>query len=296
MRQSGDGSDAESRTLRKSGFYPLVRLVLVLSVLLVGPVFLMHDRQGGPRSDAEIAPAVVATHHIASRQSAITEAGPANAPIAPVPPAAAKPPPQDIEPSRLQGIYGRGEEAMERAAGSPDQQAAGARLVYIAAALGYPPARAFITREYPRSPAIRAVVPAPDAVRYSLDAIADSADADAPTFMVLVTAYFAGRDELASYSQYLLDALDDDRRLQSDASINSLLHELSRVAGACVAVSRAVVHARIIAGSGCPALLKLQLEYYLSHHAPNGAAAESRRKAFKMLASQADIGNSAAPK
>jgi hypothetical protein len=286
---------AGTQRLLKSGFYPLVRLAMVLSVLLVGPVFLMHDRQDGPRSDAGIVPAAAASHRTVSPQPAVTEAGPADALIEPVPPTVVKSPPPAIEPARLQGIYRRGAEAIERAV-SPEQQAAGARLISVAAALGYPPARAFITREYPRSPAMRAVVPAADAVRYSLDAIAGSADAGASTFMVLVTAYFAGQGELAVYSKYLLDALDDDRHLQSDASINSLLYELSRVAGACVAVSRAVAHVRIIAGSGCSALLKPQLKYYFSHHAPSGAAAESRRQAFKMLAAEADIGNSVAPR
>lgn len=291
---------AGTRKLLKSGFYPLVRLVIVLSVLLAGSVLLLQYRQASLKPDAETASAI-ASHRVASRQPAITAAAPSNAKIGNVPPAvltpaaAPQPSPQEVEPSRLREIYERGEAAMERAA-SPDEQAAAARQVYVAAALGYSPARAFIAREYPRSAAVRAAVPAPDAVRFSLDPIASSADAGAGPFTVLVTAYFAGRGELAGYAEDLLDALSDDRRLQSDAAIDGLLHELSRVAGACIAVSRAVVHVRIIAGSGCSALLKPQLKYYLGHHAPSGVAAESRSRALKMLSSQADIGSSAAPK
>lgn len=290
----------EKRNLLKAGSHPLVRLAIVLVALLVGLTLVKRGRQDPAKPDRDIASAVAVSHRATSRAPAVAEAEQSSAKRDQVRPASPRsvtvPPHQQsdvasllLSPARLQAIYGRGQTAMRQAA-DRDQQVAGARLIYIAAALGYPPARALITREYPHSPAIRAAVPAPDAVRFSLDAVSGSGNASARTFMVLMTAYFAGHDELATYSKYLLDALSDDRGLQSDDTITFLLYELSRVSGVCVAVARTIVRVRTATGPACSAQLRLQIKSYLNRSAPSGVAARSKRQALEMLASRGNNG------
>lgn len=204
------------------------------------------------------------------------------------------PAPAGIAPSRLRAAFVRGAAILNSPA-ADDQKIAGARLVYAAAVFGYAPARALIAREYPTSPIIRFAVPAPDAVRFSLDALIAPTNASSDRFMVLLIAYFSGKAGLIAYSRYLLDAIGEDRRLQSDDAINRLQERLAHVSGSCLAVAHTLVHVRIVSGAACSRTLKLQIEAYLVHPQPSRHDAESRASALRILQSESNISADAVP-
>ncbi len=163
----------------------------------------------------------------------------------------------------------------------------GARLVNAAAIFGYEPARALIVREYPATPIIRSAVSAGEAVRYSLDPLLTRGkQSESQTaFLVILASYFSGRHALDAYATALLAALSDDRRLQAEDLLKSLREQIARVPGACTAIARAVVKARIVTGPECSPNLQLQIENFLRAATPSGREAESRALALQLLES-----------
>ena len=87
-----------------------------------------------------------------------------------------------IDPRRIRAIVDRG--VVDYASAKTDgDRARGAHLIYIAALVGYPPARNLLARNYPQSEAVRSVVSAKDVIRYALtpvmDVVATSEDFEA---------------------------------------------------------------------------------------------------------------------
>ena len=202
---------------------------------------------------------------------------------------------QGVDPRRLRADFQRGIAAMQSYTddepivdGSHDEQRIeGARLVSVAAILGYEPARALIARDYPRSHVIRAALSANEAVRYALDPLFTSgARIEGNSALILLAAYFSGRRELRAFADYVIQALRDDRRLQTEDRINFLLSQLARVRGACMAISRAISPTLIATGEDCPAGLKQQVQLFVHVAAPAGREAESRRQALSLLHNQ----------
>jgi hypothetical protein len=193
---------------------------------------------------------------------------------------------QGIDPRRLRASFQRSMTAMQ----SNDSDATtkeGAELVSMAAALGYEPARVTVVKEYPRSTIIRSAVSSAEAVRYSLDPLFVQGPQSESNriFLVLLASYFSGRHELPAYATDLLATLSDDRRLQTEDSLKSLLGLLARVPGACTALSHAVVKARTVTGPECSPGLQLQLENFIRLTTPLGLEARSRRQALQLLES-----------
>ena len=182
---------------------------------------------------------------------------------------------ENVDPRRLRANFERGRKLLESAA-DDEGKVNGARLVNSAAILGYEPARILIAREYPRSQLIQTAVTGSEAVRYSLDPLIVSSPIaqSGRIFLVLLASYFAGRNDLASYANYLLEALGDDHRLTDEDHLKELLAELAHVPGACLAVGHAVVKARIVSGPACSSGLQLQLANYFQTTAPAGREAE----------------------
>ncbi len=161
----------------------------------------------------------------------------------------------------------------------------GARLVNATAVFGYEPARALIARDYPTTPIIRSAVSAGEAVRYSLDPLLTPGrqSQSQTAFLVILASYFSGRHTLDTYATALLAALSDNRRLQTEDLLKSLLEQLARVRGACTAIARAAVKARIVTGPECSPALQLQIENFLRAATPSGREAESRALALQLL-------------
>ena len=82
---------------------------------------------------------------------------------------------------------------------------------------------------------------------------------------------------------HIIEALRDDRRLQTEDRINFLLNQLARVRGACIAISRAISPTRISTGGDCPPALQQQMLLFVHVAASTGHEAESRRQALSML-------------
>src|SRR5262249_40036130 len=76
---------------------------------------------------------------------------------------------QGVDPRRLRASFQRGTIAMQ--SDTEHQQVSGARLVSVAAILGYGPARVLIALRYPSSSPMRSAVASAEAVRYSLDSL-----------------------------------------------------------------------------------------------------------------------------
>ena len=77
-----------------------------------------------------------------------------------------------IDPRRIRTIVDRG--VVDYASAKTDgDRARGAHLIYIAALVGYPPARNLLARNYPQSEAVRSVVSAKDVIRYALTPVMD---------------------------------------------------------------------------------------------------------------------------
>ena len=285
----------------------LVRFGLVLALVLLTVAVLARFQPPAPSTAASIlpsSPAVPPTNVIVSPATRTDSNGPrvdhalieAAAMMIPAPPETELAL-QGIDPRRLRASFQRGTAAMQRYVddepmvdGSHDEQKIeGARLVNVAAILGYEPARALIARDYPRSHIIRSALSANEAVRYSLDPLFTSgtpSDGNRALGLTLLAAYFSGRHELGTFAVYIIEALRDDRRLQTVDRINFLLNQLAHVRGACIAISRAISPTRIQIGEDCAPALQQEIQLFVRVAAPTGREADSRRQALSMLHKQ----------
>ena len=269
---------------------PLVRLCLVFGPILVGIALFaqikVHTRAVVASAPEFLPPAAAVVQSSPERSNlsrAASDLAAATTLMIPAPPDAG-PAPQIADPRLLRASFQRGVAAMQR--NSDDEAASeGLRLVSMAAALGYEPARSLIAREYPRSQAIRSAVSPADAVRYSLDPLfvpGRQSEANR-TFLILLAAYFSGHQMIVAYAGNVLRALSDDRRLQTEGRLQTLLVDLSHVPGACTALARAVVKVRMVTGPECSSRLQLQIDHYLRVTSPAGDEAASRRQAMALL-------------
>ncbi len=269
----------------------LIRLGLVLGPMLVAAVLYAHTRLSAPQA-APPSPTKFATAFAQLSATGPTNANDSHVPGAGIASAAAArlmipPPPQTaatlIDPRRLAVNFKRGVAAIESDYDDATKSA-GAKLVSVAAILGYEPARIVIVRSYPRSQIIRSTASSVEAVRYSLDLliIPGQRSQSNRIFVSLLAAYLAGRHEHDNYARDLLTVLSDDQRLQAKDSLEALMTQLSRVSGACTALSRAVNKTRTVGGE-CASNLPLQIQDYLSHSQPAGLEAGSRRQALLTL-------------
>ena len=283
---------------------PLVRLGSVLGLVLLGVALLARFQPPAtpPLSTSPSSPAVPRTNGIVSNLPRADENAPrvdralieAAAMMIPAPPETELAL-QGVDPRRLRASFQRGIAAMQSYTddesivdGSHDEQKIeGARLVNVAAILGYEPARALIARDYPRSHIIRSALSAKEAVRYALDPLFTSgAPREGNRALILLAAYFSGRHELRAFAEYIIEALRDDRRLQTEDRINFLLSQLAHVRGTCIAIRRAISPTWISTGEDCPAALQQQVQLFVHVAAPAGREAESRRQALSMLHDQ----------
>jgi hypothetical protein len=188
-----------------------------------------------------------------------------------------------IDPNRLRALMQQGFEAYSAA--EDVQQAKGLRLIRIAAALGHEPARSLVAREFPSSRVLRIVIPAAEAVRYSLDEFMnDPISAGAPDgAFVTLAVYFAERQAISLFAGHFLDAIQDDRRLQEDSRLQAILNALARVSGSCAQVARLVALPSARSGPGCPPTLQFYVESHLRAKGSHGRDTSARRQALSQL-------------
>jgi hypothetical protein len=184
------------------------------------------------------------------------------------------------DPQRLRILLDHG--VVGLSANADIERVKGMRLVQIAAALGYEPARTMIAQEFPRSPVVRAIVPPADAIRDALDPFTGDAAAADPAPFAALAAYFGERRALATLGAYLVDAVRDDRRLQAAERLDAMFDVLARVPGACLAMARiiAVPHQN---GTECPAEFRQRVLAVVRAAGPTGRDADARRIALAAM-------------
>jgi hypothetical protein len=167
-------------------------------------------------------------------------------------------------------------------------RAKGVSLVLLAALLGFAPARELVVRNYPRSSVVQSVVPMQDAVRFAIDLVAadatkgDSAQpAEEPA--IALASYFARRGELLSLAKHVVDAIADDKRVQTDERIARLFAIFVRVPGTCTGLKRAISQDRTIDQNECSKDLQAALLRTVRSRGPIGLEAEGRNRALQML-------------
>jgi hypothetical protein len=275
----------------------------VAIVLASGFGLYLKQRAGPPAASEAVAPAAPPEATTAVGDAA-PRADPALAESAAqmVPPPFGTPLALQADPRRLRELMAAGEAAFAASA-DQDRQIGGAKRIQIAAALGFGPARRMIVQDYARARLLRAAVPAPDAVRYSLDGFTIVAPPpatrrpakgvqrvqDVPVApeavqeFVTLAKYFASRQEHAAYATHLVEAIRDDARLQIDRRLAPLFDALAAVEGACAAVARNVAGARETPAADCgPALRQRVIARARSARAV-GREFESRRQALWLL-------------
>jgi hypothetical protein len=159
-----------------------------------------------------------------------------------LPPGTAREAPR-IDPRRIRTMVDRG--VVEYASAKTDgDRARGARLVQIAALVGYPPARDLLARNYPQSEAVRSVVPAKDVIRYALVPVMAAASEDSKQIFLALGQHFAVQGQLDVFATEILELVRGDSRPQLIHRVDTLVDLLARVPGACGAI------ARLVAGTG----------------------------------------------
>src|SRR5260370_21494385 len=88
----------------------------------------------------------------------------------------------------------------------------GARLIQIAALLGYQTARNLLVFNYPRAASVRAAVTAPDVILYAMDLFLAKRP-EAVTEFVTLANYFSTRGEIIKFAKVVVDVLRHDARL-----------------------------------------------------------------------------------
>ena len=175
-----------------------------------------------------------------------------------------------IDPRRIRTIVDRG--VVEYASAKTDgDRARGARLIHIAALVGYPPARDLLARNYPQSGAVRSVVPAKDVIRYALGPVMDvvATSEDSKQIFLALGQHFALQGQLDLFASQILDLLRGDSRPQLIYRVDTLLDLLARVPGACGALARLVPGAGKVADQEC--LFSENLRKYIETTRPSAA-------------------------
>jgi len=170
------------------------------------------------------------------------------------------------------------------------ERAKGASLIQAAALAGYPLARSLLARNYPQSAAVRAAVPADDAIRYALDFLKDPAAAtdDSENLFLALEQHFGREGELDAFAAQILGGLRGNTRPQLSHRIDRLLDLLSKVAGACAAVARQVPGAENLTDAECPDALGGKLRTFIETSTPADIEGAARRRGMLLL-NQLDV-------
>jgi hypothetical protein len=172
--------------------------------------------------------------------------------------------PAAVDPRKLREMMDRGVVAYASAS-TREAQARGAKLIQLTAQLGYGPARDLIARNYPRSEAMRSVVPAADAVRYALPLVTDEAreSDDTKAIFAALVEHAAASGTMHAFARQLVDALRADRRPRLSHRLDVILELLGHARGACSAVAQIVAAANDGFEDKCSSALNQSLVKYI---------------------------------
>lgn len=222
---------------------------------------------------------------------AANPAAPLDAPPAPPPVASkakANDPPKapQMDATRLRRVMDQGVFAYAKSS-SQEGQTKGAALIYLSAIGGYRPARDLVAHNYPLSKAVRTVVPAEDAMRFAVVGFANPTSGQEETVRIFraMVQHYAESNALGEFSQLLLEALRDDRRLHFNHALDKITDVLERIPGSCGALASALSETlRPIQGDGtCSASVIDALVEYLTKTRPSTRETDLRSRALELL-------------
>jgi hypothetical protein len=157
----------------------------------------------------------------------------------------------------------------------------GARLIQIAALLGYETARNLVVVNYPRAASMRMAVPAPDVILYAGDLLTRRDDAD-PQFVALAN-YFTKRGESVAFGKIMVDVVRDNARLRESEHLEVLFNTLKRVPGACSTIKRVVLGDPAIDENDCSDTLRQAILIYAKAKGPAGLESDAQDRGLELM-------------
>jgi hypothetical protein len=280
--------DRKASAVRSSANFPHLRLGVIAAAIIVAALFSVLGRPGTEKVESPKAVAIATRPSIISPSSAppqILASLESNPPEAsPQETAALSTTTKDltvrIDPRKLMNLMNAGvaKYASERADAN---KAKGARLIQIAALLGYETARNLIIINYPRAAAIRSAVPASDVILYAVDLLMRQADAG--TRFVALANYFSDRGEVPRFAKFVVDVARDSAPLRQPENFDRLFKSLSRVPGACSSLKRVILGDPAIDENECSEALKASLFGYVEVNGPTGLERDARVRGVELM-------------
>jgi hypothetical protein len=268
--------------------FPHLRLGVIAAAIIIAALFSVLGRPGTEKVESPKAVAIATRPSIispsttppqipASLESNPPEASPQETAA---PSTASKDLTVRIDPRKLMNLMNAG---VERYVSEPDEanKAKGARLIQIAALVGYETARNLIVTNYPRAASIRTAVPASDVVLYAVDLLMRQADANMQ--FVALANYFSGRGEAPRFAEIVVDVARDSVPLREPEKFDRLFKSLSRVPGACSSLKRVILRDPAIDESECSEALQASFFGYVKQNEPTGLERDARARGVELL-------------
>jgi hypothetical protein len=273
--------------------FPYLRLgviaaTIIFATLLIATLLSVLGRPDTEKVERPKAVAIVTPPSITAPSSAPLQKPAALEPNPPetllqetaVPTVATKDVSIQLDPRKLMNLMNAG---VAKYASEPDEtnKAKGARLIQIAALVGYETARNLIVTNYPRAASIRTAVPASDVVLYAVDILMKQAEANMQ--FVALANYFSGRGEAPRFAKIVLDVARDNVSLREPEKFDRLFKSLSRVPGACSSLKRVILKDPAIDENDCSETLQAGFFSYVKQNEPTDLERDARARGVELL-------------
>jgi hypothetical protein len=280
--------DRKASAVRSSANFPHLRLGVITAAIIIAALLSVSGRPGTEKVENPKAVAIASRPSIISPSSAppqILASIESNPPEAsPQETAAPSTTTKDvavrIDPRKLMNLMNAGvaKYASER---DDAKKAKGARLIQIAALLGYETARNLIVTNYPRAAAMRSAVPASDVILYAVNLL--TRQAGAGTQFVALANYFSDRGEVPRFAKFVADVARDIVPLREPENLDRLFKSLSRVPGACSSLKRVILGDPAIDENECSETLKASLFGYVEANRPTDLERDARDRGVELM-------------
>ena len=268
--------------------FPYLRLGVIAAAIIIAALFSVLGRPGTEKVESPKAVAIATRPSIISPSSAppqklaSLESNPPEtlSQETAVPGTTTKDLGVQIDPRKLMNLMNAG---VAKYASEPDDanKAKGARLIQIAALVGYETARNLIVTNYPRAAAIRSAVPASDVTLYAVDLLMRQADASRQ--FVALANYFSDRGEAPRFAKLVADVARDGAPLREPENFDRFFKSLSRVPGACSSLKRVISGDPAIDENQCSETLQASLFGYVKENGPTGLERDARVRAGELM-------------
>jgi hypothetical protein len=287
-------SDRRAPVVRPAGPNPPhLRLGLLAAAIIIAALFSFFDRLGTEQGEQPRAVAAATPPSITSPSSARPQKSTSPEPAAPesnspetlpqetaVPATTAKDRGVQTDPRQLMNLMNAG---VAKYTSETDEanKVKGARMIQIAALVGYETARNLIVTNYPRAASIRTAVPASDVILYAIDLLTRQADANLQ--FVALANYFSNRGEVPRFAKIVVDVARDSTALREPEKFDRLFKSLTRVPGACTSLKRVISGDPAIDENECSGTLQASLFSYIKENTPTGLERDARIRGVELI-------------